>query len=318
MSSSSLIRWLDTSTARPSPASDRRKPRIQRMPSGSRPLTGSSNSSTGGSPRTAPAMPSRWSMPRENPPARRRVAEASPTSSSTSSTRRPARPLDWAIHSRWSRARRPGWTAVASSSAPTWRRGVRRVWYGRPPTSAVPPVGCVEPQDDAQRRGLARPVGTDEPGHLPRSHGEGQIRPRQSSGRTACVSPRTSMLASMGATLRKAHRRCRHASESFRPSPAGDPRRHRCHSRGGSQADRPAARMHRCRPRAFAPVSSAAPARPAGGWWRRRRGCWWPASCSPFWPPSRSSWCPISTPTARAPPCPRPSCSASERRCPSW
>ena len=50
VSCSSLIRWLDTSTARPWAASARRKPRIQTMPSGSRPLNGSSSISTGGSP----------------------------------------------------------------------------------------------------------------------------------------------------------------------------------------------------------------------------------------------------------------------------
>ena len=65
VSSSSLIRWLDTSTARPSAASDRRNPRIQTMPSGSMPLNGSSIISTGGSPSSAAAMPSRCRMPSE-------------------------------------------------------------------------------------------------------------------------------------------------------------------------------------------------------------------------------------------------------------
>ena len=69
----SLIRWLETSTARPSAASDRSSPRIQPMPSGSRPLTGSSKSSTGGSPSSAAAMPSRCAMPSEKPPVRRRA-----------------------------------------------------------------------------------------------------------------------------------------------------------------------------------------------------------------------------------------------------
>ena len=64
-SCSSAIRWLDTSTARPSSASDRRNPRIHTMPSGSMPLNGSSNMSTGGSPSSAAAIPSRCRMPRE-------------------------------------------------------------------------------------------------------------------------------------------------------------------------------------------------------------------------------------------------------------
>ena len=41
----------------------RRKPRSQRMPSGSRPLAGSSRMSTCGSPSRAAARPSRWRMP---------------------------------------------------------------------------------------------------------------------------------------------------------------------------------------------------------------------------------------------------------------
>ena len=55
----SLIRWLETSTVRPSAASARMKVRAQWMPSGSRPFTGSSKMSTAGSPRSAEAIPSR-------------------------------------------------------------------------------------------------------------------------------------------------------------------------------------------------------------------------------------------------------------------
>ena len=200
VSSSSLIRWLDTSTARPSAASDRRKPRIQRMPSGSSPLTGSSNRSIGASPSTAPAMPNRCSMPRESPPARRRAAGVSPTSSSTSSTRPPGMPLDWAIQSRWSRARRPGWTAVASSSAPTWRRGVRRVRYRQPPTSAVPSSGASRPRMMRSVVDLPAPLGPTKPVTWPPR----TVKDRSS---TAVVrpyrlcTPRTSMVASMAATI---------------------------------------------------------------------------------------------------------------------
>ncbi len=41
--------------------------RIHRIPSGSRPLTGSSDMRTSGSPSRAAAMPSRWLMPSEKP-----------------------------------------------------------------------------------------------------------------------------------------------------------------------------------------------------------------------------------------------------------
>ncbi|MGW3472922.1 transposase family protein [Saccharopolyspora sp. NPDC000995] len=44
VSASSPIRWEESSTVRPASACSRRKRRIQRMPSGSRPLTGSSRS----------------------------------------------------------------------------------------------------------------------------------------------------------------------------------------------------------------------------------------------------------------------------------
>src|SRR4029077_5218867 len=63
----SLIRWLETSTVRPSAASTRRRVRTQWMPSGSRPFTGSSKMSTAGSPRSAEAIPSRWLTPSEKP-----------------------------------------------------------------------------------------------------------------------------------------------------------------------------------------------------------------------------------------------------------
>src|SRR6266508_1131611 len=69
VSAISLIRWLDTKTVRPSPASDLNSWRIQWMPSVSRPPAGSSNIRTGGSPSSAVAMPSRCFMPREKAPA---------------------------------------------------------------------------------------------------------------------------------------------------------------------------------------------------------------------------------------------------------
>ena len=67
----SLMRWLETNTVRPSAARRRSRVRIHRMPSGSRPFTGSSHSRTGGSPSSAAASPRRWLMPSENAPARR-------------------------------------------------------------------------------------------------------------------------------------------------------------------------------------------------------------------------------------------------------
>ena len=122
----SVSRWLDTNTVRPSAASLRMNPRIHTMPSGSRPLTGSSNSSVCGSPIRAPASPSRCDIPSEKPPARFLATEVSPTVSSTSSTRAAGIRLLAASHRRWDRALRLGCTHRASSSAPTCRSGCSR------------------------------------------------------------------------------------------------------------------------------------------------------------------------------------------------
>ena len=97
----SFIRWLDTKMVRPSAASCFIRFLTHRIPSGSSPLTGSSRSSTGGSPSMAAAMPTRWLMPSEYPPVRLCATGVSPTSASTSSTRRRDRPWLWARKSRW-------------------------------------------------------------------------------------------------------------------------------------------------------------------------------------------------------------------------
>ena len=146
VSAVSLIRWLETKTVRPSAASDLNSWRSQWMPSASRPLAGSSNSSTGGSPSSAAAMPSRCFMPSEKPPARLPATASSPVSCSTSVTRRRPIPLLCAIDSRWDQAVRPPCTAPASSSEPTSCSGRMIPWYRRPPTSAVPDVGASRPR----------------------------------------------------------------------------------------------------------------------------------------------------------------------------
>ena len=62
----SWSRWLETRIVLPcSRLSRERKPRSQRMPSGSRPLAGSSRISTRGSPSSAAARASRWRIPIE-------------------------------------------------------------------------------------------------------------------------------------------------------------------------------------------------------------------------------------------------------------
>ena len=95
------IRWLETNTVRPSAASAFIRFLIHKMPSGSSPLTGSSNISICGSPSSVAAMPSRWLMPRENPLDRLRATSLRPTSSSTSPTRLAGRLFVCARHSKW-------------------------------------------------------------------------------------------------------------------------------------------------------------------------------------------------------------------------
>src|SRR6185437_10612514 len=115
--------WLETSTVPPSAANPRSRPRSQRMPSGSRPLAGSSRISTSGSASSAVARPSRCRMPSENPPIRRPAASVSPTRSRTSSILDASTSAASAWIRRWARAVRPGWKLEASSTAPTWCSG---------------------------------------------------------------------------------------------------------------------------------------------------------------------------------------------------
>ena len=61
----SWSRCEESSTVPPRSANSRSSPRIQRIPSGSSPLAGSSRMRTSGSPSSACARPSRWRMPSE-------------------------------------------------------------------------------------------------------------------------------------------------------------------------------------------------------------------------------------------------------------
>jgi len=83
----SASRWLDTSTVPPSSAKLRSKRRNHCTPAGSMPLAGSSKTRSVGSPRRAPATPSRWRIPSEYVLTARSAAEESPTTSSISLTR---------------------------------------------------------------------------------------------------------------------------------------------------------------------------------------------------------------------------------------
>ena len=159
----SRIMWLDTRTVRPSAARRRNRPRTHRTPSGSSPFSGSSNSSTGGSPSRAAAMPRRCFMPSEKPRMRRPAAPVRPTSASTSSTRPGGRALLRASTARWARAVRPPWTSAASSSAPTWRSPRGRSAKRRPATVTLPAVGRFRPRIRRRVVDLPAPLGPRNP-----------------------------------------------------------------------------------------------------------------------------------------------------------
>ena len=134
------------------------------MPSGSRPLEGSSSTSTSGSPSRAAARPRRCRMPMLYSPARLRAAAGMPVSSSSSSTRRSGTDPASARTRRWSRPLRPGWKFVASSAAPTvpigsWQVDVATTVDGRGAAGLVD-----QPQEHPERGGLARAVGAEEAG----------------------------------------------------------------------------------------------------------------------------------------------------------
>ncbi len=156
-------------------ARPRSRVRIQRTPWGSRPFTGSSRISTPGSPSSAEAMPSRWDMPSENLPARRRAASDRPDHAEDLvhpgvrdiprcgehpkvRTRRSGRMKRPGLELRAHLPQRPGEIVVG------------------PPADRGPAgIRPVQAQDHPHRRGLARAVRTEEPGHRARLHGKAKV-----------------------------------------------------------------------------------------------------------------------------------------------
>lgn len=142
----SASKWLETRTDLPSAANCFMNCRIQTMPSGSRPFTGSSNIRISGSPNNAPAIPRRCDIPSEYAPARRSATAVRPTCSRTSSTRDGDNRFEAASQRRCDRAERLGCTHFASRSAPTVRNGSFSSRYGLPLISAWPAVGRSSPR----------------------------------------------------------------------------------------------------------------------------------------------------------------------------
>ena len=167
--------WLESSTVPPAAAKSRSVCRSQRMPSGSSPLDGSSSTRISGSPSSAPARPRRWRMPWEKPPMRRLAASASPTWSSTAADARsryvqgagqhremtgggPAGVPDVGVEQSADEAARIGQIAVAAGA----EECATGCWFH-------------EPEQRAERRGLAGAVGAEEADDRSALHAEADV-----------------------------------------------------------------------------------------------------------------------------------------------
>ena len=187
----SPIRCEDKKTVRPSAASPWSSDRIHRMPSRSSPLMGSSSTRVAGSPRSAAATPSRWPIPSEKAPTRLSRDVGEPDELEDLVDARAADPAGRAASARrWLRAERPGWTARASSSAPTSCSGAACARGRRPLTRTEPLLGWSRPSIMPHRRGLAGTVGTEETGDHSGPHDEREVVDRQlvavPLGQSAC------------------------------------------------------------------------------------------------------------------------------------
>ena len=173
--STSWRRWLDTRIVLPWELRWRRKPRSQRMPSGSRPLDGSSRTRTLGSPRRAAARPSRWRMPMLYSPARLRAAAGMPVSSSSSSTRASGTEPASARTRRWSRPLRPGVEVRRLEGGPHGPERVGEVDVALPVDRRGAARRVDEPEQHPQGGRLARAVGPEEAGDPARLDVEAQV-----------------------------------------------------------------------------------------------------------------------------------------------
>jgi len=121
-------------------------------------------------PQAAPRRsPNLWLIPSEKPPARLRATDPRPTRSMTSSTGcAGCRCSGRETANGYSSA--PAMDRLRVSKAPTSNSGLRWPSYGRPLTVTVPLWWPVQAHDRPHRRGLARPVRTQESRHASRHH----------------------------------------------------------------------------------------------------------------------------------------------------
>ena len=312
--STSLSRWLDSTTVVPSAAKCRSSARISPMPRGSRPLVGSSRSNSSGLRRSAAAMPRRWRIPSEYARTGRPSIPPRPTRTSASSTRsaRSRRPLLPAASSsrRFARPDRCGHAAGPSTSAPTRgstcaaSRGI-----GLPSSATRPAVGCTSPSSIRTSVVLPDPFGPSSPNRAP----VGTVSDTPSTATTCrkrLVRPSVSIDGHCGAAVRAARR-------SPGPAPSGRRRRAAASPTGRGCARPPTAGgWRRARRAPSAPGRQPRPrrrpsrrrARRCRGWWARARTR--PAPCRTR--RRRAAACPA----ARPGPCRRGAQAAGARSAP--
>ena len=155
--------WLESNTVPPLRAWRWRRSRSALSACGSSPLAGSSSSSTSGSAISAAARLRRRRVPCEQAPtvlsaACSRCAAASASSMSASALPARAAARDSSFHTL-----RAGWNPSRSSTPPTL-----------PVASAAAARGAREPEQDAERRRLPRPVRAEKPAHAALRHRERQ------------------------------------------------------------------------------------------------------------------------------------------------
>ena len=164
-------------------AERRSSSRISRMPAGSRPLTGSSSTSSAGSFSNAAARPSRWRMPSEYLRDLVVAALGQPDGARAAVDPPATDAVDRAEQSRGSRGRSSSGTSPASRRS---RRPGASTSASPPGTAARarpvrPAGGRDQAEQAADRRRLARPVRPEETEHAAFGHGEVEpVRPRRS------------------------------------------------------------------------------------------------------------------------------------------
>jgi hypothetical protein len=166
--SASSRRWLDTMTVRPWSASETSSRRISAIPAGSRPLAGSSSTTTSGSRSRAAAIPSRWRIPSEYVATGSSARSASPAAPSARAT--PSAPIrsSRANNARFRRPVRDGARPGVSIRAPI--RLITRcksVLLSAPSTLQTPDVGLMSPSRQRSAVVLPAPLRPSSPNTPP-------------------------------------------------------------------------------------------------------------------------------------------------------